>query len=109
MAFEQATIGVVREREFRELKEAIEKCVSGEAATFLKTLSGSRVQVRNFEAVLAANALDVAAGKKAGTAQALYEALPVSDQAQVREFYLSKIEGIDLALRAKFSKLYQYS
>ena len=109
MAFEQATIAVVREREFRELKEAIVKSVSGEAAKFLKTLSGNRLQVRNFEAVLAANALDVAAGKKAGTALALYEALPVSDQAQVREFYLSKIEEIEPALRAKFSKLYQYS
>jgi hypothetical protein len=109
MAFEQATIGVVREREFRELKEAIEKSVSGEAAKFLKALSGSRVQVRNFEAVLTANALDLAAGNKPGTARGLYEALPVSDQAQVREFYLSKIEEIDPALRTKFHKLYQYS
>ena len=109
MAFEQGTIGVVREREFRELKEAIEKSVSGEAARFLKALSGSRVQVRNFEAVLAANALDQAAGNKTGRARALYDSLAVSDQAQVREFYLSKIEEVDPALRAKFSKLYQYS
>ena len=109
MAFEQATIGVVREREFRELKEAIEQSVSGEAVRFLRALSGSRVQVRDLEAVLTANAVDVAAGKKPGTAQALYDVLPVSDQAQVREFYLFKIEEIDPALRAKFSKLFQYS
>ncbi|MFZ1916155.1 MAG: hypothetical protein WAU58_01165 [Terriglobales bacterium] len=110
MAFEQATIRVVREREFTELKVAIEKAVGGEsAAKFLKALSSSRVQVRNFELVLAANALDEAAGNKAGTARALYDSLPVSDQAQVREFYLSKIEEVDPALRAKFHKLYQYS
>jgi len=109
MAFEQATIGVVREREFSELKGAIEKAVAGQSARFLKALSSSRVQVRNFEVVLAANALDEAAENKAGTARTLYDSLPVSDQAQVREFYLSKIEEVDPALRAKFHKLYQYS
>jgi hypothetical protein len=110
MAFEQATIRVVREREVAELKGAIEKAVAGDrAAKFLRALSSSRVQVRNFEAVLAANALDEAAESKAGTARTLYDSLPVSDQGQVREFYLSKIEEVDPALRAKFHKLYQYS
>ena len=109
MGFEQATIGVVREREFSELKSAIEKAVAGQPVMFLKALLSGRVQVRNFELVLAANALDEAAENKAGTARALYDSLPVSDQAQVREFYLSKIEEVDPALRAKFSKLYQYS
>jgi hypothetical protein len=110
MAFEQATIGVVREREFSELKGSIEKAVAAEGAVkFLKALSGSRVQIRNFELVLAANALDEGAGNKAGTARALYDSLPVSDQAQVREFYLSKVEEVDPALRARFHKLYQYS
>jgi hypothetical protein len=41
-------------------------------------------------------------------AQQLYQGLPVSDQAQMREFYLSKLEGVDIALRHKFKKLYQY-
>jgi len=110
MAFEQATIRVVREREFAELKGAIEKAVAGDrAAKFLRALSSSRVQIRHLEEVLAANALDEAAENKAGTARALYDSLPVSDQAQVREFYLSKIEEVDPALRAKFHKLYQYS
>ena len=40
--------------------------------------------------------------------QQLYESLPVSDQAQMREFYLSKLETVDQALRHKFKKLYQY-
>jgi len=33
----------------------------------------------------------------------LYSSLPVSDQAQVREFYLSKIEEVDPALRRSFT------
>ncbi|MGB9232975.1 MAG: hypothetical protein WCC04_01050 [Terriglobales bacterium] len=110
MPFEQAAIGIVREREFGELKGAIEKALASErAAKFLRALSGSRVQVRDLEAVLAVNALDVAAENRAGTMRELYDSLPVSDQAQVREFYLSKIEEVDPALRAKFHKLYQYS
>jgi len=38
----------------------------------------------------------------------LYQALPLSDQAQMREFYLSQLETVDIALRHKFKKLYQY-
>ena len=41
-------------------------------------------------------------------AQQLYQSLPVSDQAQVREFYLSRLEGVAVELRYKFRKLYQY-
>jgi hypothetical protein len=109
MAFEQATIGIVREREFGDLRAAIEKAVGSEPAKFLQALSGSRVQVRNLEEVFAANALDKAAGSEPGTSKKLYESLPVSDQAQAREFYLSRIEELDPALRAKFHKLFQYS
>jgi len=110
MGFEQATIGVVREREFAELKGAIERAVSAESVVkFLKTLTSRGIQVRDFERVLTAGALDEAAGNKAGTTRTLYEALPVSDQAQVREFYLSKIEEVEPALRAKFHRVYQYS
>ena len=64
--------------------------------------------MRDLDAVFAADAIDAAAGDKAGTARALYRSLPVSDQSQMREFYLSKLEEVDTALRAKFHKLYQY-
>jgi hypothetical protein len=37
-----------------------------------------------------------------------YQALPLSDQAQMREFYLSKLETVGAALRHRFKKLYQY-
>ena len=41
-------------------------------------------------------------------AQKLYQALTVSDQAQMREFYLSRVEEVDSALRTKFQQLYRY-
>ena len=49
-----------------------------------------------------------AAAKSDLSAWQLYQALPVSDQAQMRELYLSKLETVDIALRHKFKKLYQY-
>jgi len=109
MAFEQATIRVVKEREFGELRAAVERAVGGEPVRYLKALSSRGIQVRDLERVLASGALDGASGNKAGTAEALYGSLPVSDQAQLREFYLSKIEEVEPALRAKFHRLYQYS
>jgi hypothetical protein len=63
------------------------------------------------EAVLAKGLLekvDEILAKSGKTAQQFYEALTVSDQAQLREFYLSKIEEIEPALRVKFQKLYSY-
>ena len=110
MGFEQATIKVVKEREFGELKALIGLAFTGERVSkCLKALDSGRVQVRNLDAVLAANALDEATGSKRGTAAALYGSLPVPDQAQMREFYLSKIEEVEPALRARFHKVYQYS
>jgi hypothetical protein len=110
MSFEQATIGVVKPREFGDLRAAIEQALSGaRAVKFLKALHSHNIRVRSLDKILAANLLDEAAGGKAGTARVLYESLPVSDQAQVRELYLSKIEEVEPALRARFHKVYQYS
>jgi len=110
MGFEQARIGVVREREFAELKSGIERAfASDRVEKFLKSLKSSGIPARDMDRILAANALDAAAESKAGTAQSLYQAMPVSDQAQVREFYLSRVEEVSPALRAKFHKVYQYS
>jgi hypothetical protein len=41
-------------------------------------------------------------------AQTLYQALTVSDQAQMREFYLTRVEEVDPGLRRKFQQLYRY-
>ena len=109
MVFEQGVLKVEKEREFGELKAAIEKAFGVERVTkYLKALASRGIRVRNLDAILTGDVVDAGAGNKAGTARALYQALPVSDQAQVREFYLSKVEEVEPALRAKFHKLYQY-
>jgi hypothetical protein len=107
--FEQGTIKVEKEREFGDLKAAVEKAFAADRVTkYLKELDSRKIRVRNLDAVFAVDAIDRVAGENAGTARSLYSSLPVSDQAQVREFYLSKVEEVDPALRAKFHKLYQY-
>ena len=109
MAFEQATIKVQREAEFARLQAAVEQAFLPEKTErFLKQLERKDVRVRDFDGVLTGRALEDAAGSANLNAQQLYQALPVSDQAQMREFYLSKLEGIESALRHKFKKLYQY-
>ena len=55
-----------------------------------------------------AGAVGREAGASGKTAQQLYDALPVSDQAQMREFYLTTLEAVDAGLREKFNKLYRY-
>jgi len=107
--FEQGVIKVEKEREFGDLRAAMEKAFAADRVTkYLKELDNRKIRVRELDAVFAADAIDRAAGEKAGTARSLYSSLPVSDRAQVREFYLSKVEEVDPALRLKFHKLYQY-
>jgi len=107
--FEPGVIKVEREREFGDLKAAIEKAFAADRAPkFLKALASRGIRVRDLDAMFAADVIDRATGDKTGTARSLHSLLPVADQAQIREFYLSKVEEIDPALRAKFHKLYQY-
>ena len=74
----------------------------------MKKLSGQNIRIRDWDDILAAGTIDVIAETKLGSARALYESLTVSDQGQIRELYLSKIEEVDPALRARFPKLYRY-
>ena len=109
LIFEPGVIKVEKEREFGDLKAAMEKAFAADRVTkYVKGLDGRKIRVRNLDAVFAADLIDRATGDKAGAARSLYGSLPVSDQAQMREFYLSKVEEVDPVLRAKFHKLYQY-
>ena len=109
MSFEQATLKVEKEREFGELKAALEQVfVVDRVLKYLKALDSRNIRIRNFDAVLAKDVIDSVGGAKAGAARGLYQSLPVSDQAQMRELYLSKIEEVEPALRARFHKVYQY-
>ena len=106
MAFEQAAIKVEKAQEFARLQAAIEQAFAAEKVErFLKQIDRKGIRIREFDAVLAQRILD---GETAQNSQQLYQSLTLSDQAQMREFYLSKIEKVDTALRHKFKKLYQY-
>ena len=106
VTFEQAAIKVEKAQEFARLQAAIEQAFQPEKVDrFLKQMDRKGIRIRDFDAVLAQRVLD---GNTAQNSQQLYQALVLSDQAQMREFYLSKIEKVDIALRHKFKKLYQY-
>ena len=107
MGFEQATIKVEKQQEFTALQTAVEQAFQAPfAEKFLNQMDRRGVRVRDFDSVLAKKILE-SVGAKVDAAQ-LYQTLTLSDQAQMREFYLSKLETVGQALRHKFKKLYQY-
>ena len=112
VGFEQATIKIENEATFGELKASIDRALA--AATvemFLKRLKSKGIRIRDFDSVLGKQvieAVDSSLQQAGKTAKSLYGGLTVSDQAQMREFYLSKLETIAVELRHKFKKLYQY-
>jgi hypothetical protein len=106
VTFEQAAIKVEKAQEFARLQAAIDQAFQSEKVErLLKQLDRKGIRIRDFDAVLAQRVLD---GNTAQNSQQLYQSLVLSDQAQMREFYLSKIEKVDIALRHRFKKLYQY-
>jgi hypothetical protein len=108
VVFEQAAIKVEKAQEFASLQAAIEQAfLPDKAEQFLKQMDRKGIRIRDFDAVLAQRVLEGFGGSGLN-AQQLYRSLTLSDQAQMREFYLSKLEGVDVALRHKFKKLYQY-
>jgi len=112
VGFEQATIKIDKEATFQELKGSIERVLAvGNVEKFLKRLDSRGIRIRDFDLVLGKQALDAvdSALRKSGkTAKGLYGDLTISDQAQMREFYLSKLEKVDIELRHKFKKVFQY-
>jgi hypothetical protein len=109
VSFQQAAIKVEKALEFARLQAAVEQAFLPEKVErFLRQLDRKGIRIRNFDAVLAARLLEGVTSESGLSAKQLYQSLPVSDQAQMREFYLSKLEGVETALRHKFKKLYQY-
>src|SRR5271166_1550376 len=107
--FQRAGIPVDRLEEFEHLRSALARVFApGAVEGFLRLLRRKGVPIRDFDRVLREKLLEQADRKLAqdGTsAQQLYEALTVSDQAQMREFYLTTLEAVDLPLREKYNKL----
>jgi hypothetical protein len=114
VTFQRAPIKIEKEQEFARLQAAVEQAFLPEkVGKFLKQLDRKGIRVRDLDKVLAQRVLEGVVGEAGRSdteldARGLYASLPVSDQAQMREFYLSKLETVDQALRHKFKKLYQY-
>jgi hypothetical protein len=108
MTFEQAAIKVQKAQEYAGLQTALEQAFRPDSIErFLRQLDRKGIRIRDFEAVLAKRVLEGFAGS-GWNGRHLYDALAVSDQALIREFYLSKLEAVDVALRHRFKRLYQY-
>jgi len=110
VGFQQAAIRIEKEKEFEELTGAIDRAFGPEAVErFLKRVRRSGARIRDLEAILARGVFEKVDDTLAKLgAQTLYRALTVSDQAQMREFYLTRVEEVDPELRRKFQQLYRY-
>ena len=110
MAFVQATIPVENTETFAKLKSAVEGALSpANVDAYLKALSKAGLRVREFERALEKSVLEKANGGRPGDAATLYNQLPVSDQAQMREFYLTRLEQTPSEVRTRHRKVFQYS
>ncbi|HEV2116037.1 MAG TPA: hypothetical protein VGR48_08435 [Terriglobales bacterium] len=109
--FQQATIKVENEAVFAELRDAIDRVFTApQLEKFLRELKKKNIGVRDFDAVLAGGFIERAdggLGKAGKTAKGLWQSLPLSDQSQAKEFYLVRLEQVDVKWRAKFATVYR--
>jgi hypothetical protein len=112
VAYEQAVIKVEKEAQFAELKAAIERAFSeASVEKLLKRLDSRAIRIRDFDSVLAKQVIehvDERLRQARRTARGLYLELTLTDQGQMREFYLSKLESVEEALRHRFKRVFQY-
>ena len=109
MAFEQAAIKVEKEKEFEELKRAINRAFApASVQKYLRKVASSGIRIRDFDSVLGKGILEQTGALSGRRARDLYDSLTVTDQAQMKEFYLFKVEEVGAELRAKYQKIYQY-
>jgi hypothetical protein len=111
-AFQQAGIRIEKLEEYEQLHSAVSRIFAPDAVEkFLRLLQRKGVPIRDFHRLLSEKLLekaDTTLGKSGKSAQQLYDALTTSDQAQMREFYLTTLEAVDQPLRERFNKLYRY-
>ena len=108
--FEQATIPIDNAEVYGLLRGVFESLFSAEIEGFLNAVRKKGLLIRHYEDVLPSGAMEKASRtlKQMGIpARALYESLPMSDRAQVREFYLVRLEQVDEPTRRKFHKVYR--
>ena len=110
VSFQQVAIRIEREQEFEELKAALDRAFTPERVErFLKQVRKSGARIRDLEVILARGVFErVDDTLEKSAAQRLYRALTISDQAQMREIYLTRVEEVGSGLRTKFQQLYRY-
>ena len=110
--FEQSGIKIEKEQEFSTLKQSLERVLAPALIEkFFGKMEKKNVRIREFEKVLVLRLLeefDETLKGSGKSAKRLYESMPVTDQGQMREFYLTRIEEVSPELRQKFHKLYSY-
>jgi hypothetical protein len=100
--FEQATIAVKDQQGYQKLHAVIDAAFDArDVEVLLSRVKRAGLRIRDFEAVLKRGYL----GKDA---EAIYRALPVSDQALTRERYLRLVEKVPVDLRQRYLKVYAY-
>jgi len=103
MAYTKAGFAVETQQVFGELKTALDAVFAPQAVgKFLRSMERSGLRIRDFAGVLHKGLLPQA------QAEQLFASLSTSDQAQLREHYLTRLEQVDPAIRSKFKKLYSY-
>jgi len=111
LGFEQAKIPVLKQAEYEELRGVVQRVFApARVKKFLKRLEKDRIRVRDFESALARGhfeRVDEVLSKSGRSARQIYDSLAVSDQAQIRELYLSTLEEVDDRLRSKFREIYR--
>jgi len=110
--FQQAGIRIEKLEDFEQLRSAIVRVFSTRhVGSFLRLLQRKGAPIRDFDRVMREKLLEnidgelAKGGKSAGQ---LYGALSISDQAQIRELYLTALEDVEQPLRQRYNKLYRY-
>src|SRR5581483_7850898 len=110
--FQQAGIRIEKLDEFEQLRSALVRIFAPrDVERFFRLMQRKNVAIRDFPRVLREKLLeqsDANLARSGKSAQQLYDALTLSDQAEMREFYFTTLEAVDQPLREKFNKLYRY-
>ena len=108
MTFQQAGIAI-QSTEFEKLKSLINTALgASKVDKMMKAIESHGLLVRQIEEILNQGLLNEVV-RDADPALELYKKMPASDQGQLREFYLTRIEELDVAVRRKHQKVYRYS
>jgi hypothetical protein len=109
--YEQPQMPIQAAQVYEVLFSALGRLFAPEnAERLLRKLENRGLKARNFEQLLATKVLDQLDERLAGsgkTAGQWYAELPVPDQGQLREFYLTAVEAVDPGLREKYAKIYR--